>query len=173
MKRILYLMSFVLGFLAFSCDQGIDSIKEVAPGPDMTPPVVEINYPAAGLEIQTKEDVVPITIKFSVEDDIELISIVVTIDGTEIANYSDFKDYRKLTIEDLVYPNLENGSHSLSVHATDIQSKETTQSINFEKKEAYKPIYVGEIFYMPFNGDFAELVSVTSGTAVGSPGFAD
>lgn len=173
MKRIIYLMGLAFALLASSCDQGIDPIKEVAPGPDMAPPKIQINYPAAGLEIQVKEDVVPITIKFSVEDDIELISVDVTMDGTEIANYNDFKDYRKVTIEDLVYPNLENGSHSLSVHATDIQGKETTQTITFEKKEAYKPIHDGEIFYMPFNGDFAELVSVTSGTVVGSPGFAD
>lgn len=173
MKRIIYLMSFVFALLVSSCDQGIDSIKEVAPGPDMAPPVVAINYPAAGLEIQVKEDVVPITIKFSVEDDIELISVVVSMDDEVIRSYSSFKDYRKVTIDDLVYPNLENGSHTLSVQATDIEGKETIQAITFAKKEAYKPIYDGEIFYMPFNGDFAELVSVSSGTAVGSPGFAD
>src|SRR5690606_17655618 len=155
-----------------SCDQGIDPIKEVAPAPDMAAPVVTINYPAAGLEIQVKEDVVPITINFAVEDDIELVSIAVSMDGTEIGNYSKFKDYRKVIVDDLVYPNLENGSHNLSVSATDIEGKETTQTITFEKKEAYKPLYEGEIFYMPFNGDFAELVSVSNGTAVGSPGFA-
>jgi hypothetical protein len=172
MKRIIFLLSLAAVVLFFSCDQGIDSIKEVAPGHDMAPPVVAIDYPAAGLEIQVKEDVVPITIKFEVEDDIELNAVVVSMDGSVIGNYSDFKDYRKFAVDDLVYPNLENGDHSLSVSATDIEGKETTQTISFVKKEAYKPRYDGEIFYMPFNGDFAELVSVTSGTAVGSIGFA-
>lgn len=172
MKRIIYLMSLAWVVLFSSCDQGIDPIKEVASGPDMAPPVVAINYPAAGLEIQVKEDVVPITIKFDVEDDIELTSIVVSMDGSVIANYSNFKDYRKLTVDDLVYPNLENGDHSLSISATDIEGKETTQIIMFAKKEAYKPLYDGELFYMPFNGDFAELVSVTNGSQVGSPRFA-
>lgn len=172
MKRILFIMSLLAVVLLSGCDQGIDSIKEVAPGPDMAPPVIAIDYPAAGLEIQVKEDVVPITIKFEVEDDIEIASIVVSMDGAEIGSYTDFKDYRKATIDDLVYPNLENGSHSLAIRAIDIEGKETTQTINFEKKEAYKPLYDGEIFYMPFNGDYAELVSVTNGTSVGSPGFA-
>ena len=172
MKRIIFIMSLFAAVLFSSCDQGIDAIKEVPPGPDMAPPVVAINYPAAGLEIQVKEDVIPITIKFEVQDDIEIASIAVSMDGSEIGNYTDFKDYRKVTIDDLVYPNLENGSHSLAISAIDIEGKETTQTINFEKKEAYKPIYDGEIFYMPFNGDFAELVSVSNGTAAGSPGFA-
>src|SRR5690606_4868657 len=158
MKRIIFIMSLFAAVLFSSCDQGIDAIKEVPPGPDMAPPVVAINYPAAGLEIQVKEDVIPITIKFEVLDDIEIASIAVSMDGSEIGNYTDFKDYRKVTIDDLVYPNLENGSHSLAISAIDIEGKETTQTINFEKKEAYKPIYDGEIFYMPFNGDFAELV---------------
>lgn len=172
MKRIIYIMSLITALVFTGCDQGIDPIKEVAAGPDMAPPVVAINYPGAGLEIQVKEDVVPITIKFEVEDDIEITAIVVSMDGEVIRNYTSFKDYRKLVVDDLVYEGLENGSHSLTVSATDIEGKETTQTINFEKKEAYKPIYDGEIFYMPFNGDFAELVSVTNATAVGSPGFA-
>src|SRR5690606_39495123 len=101
MKRIIYLMSFVFALLVSSCDQGIDSIKEVAPGPDKAPPVVAIDYPAAGLEIQVKEDVIPITIKFEVEDDIELNAVVVSMDGSVIGNYSDFKDYRKFAVDDL------------------------------------------------------------------------
>jgi hypothetical protein len=166
------MMSLVTVLFFSSCDQGIDSIKEVAPGPDMAPPVISINYPAAGLEIQVKEDVIPITIEFEVEDDIEIASISVSMDGKQIGNYTNFKDYRRAIIDDLVYPNLENGSHSLAVSATDLEGKETTQTINFEKKEAYKPIYEGEVFYMPFNGDYAELVSVTKAAVVGSPGFA-
>ena len=37
---------------------------------------------------------------------------------------------------------------------------------------AYQPKYDGETFYMPFDGDFMEMVSGTEATVVGSPGFA-
>ncbi|MDG3581522.1 LamG domain-containing protein [Galbibacter sp. CMA-7] len=162
----------IVAYTLMCCDNGIDPITEVDPGPDQSPPIVKINFPADGLEIQVKEDVIPITIKFEVDDDIEVASIEAKMDGKTIGQYSSFKDYRRIIIDDLVYTNLTNGEHTLIVTSIDTDGKETTEVSNFLKKEAYKPIYDGETFYMPFNGDYTELVSVTTANEIGSPSFA-
>ena len=118
-----------------------------------------------------KEDVTPLDIKFTVTDDIEVQNISVKLDGNEIARFDDFKDYRRV-LGEYEYEKLGNGTHALTITATDLSGKATSQTVNFEKVAPYKPMYEGEIFYMPFNGDYMELVSTTLPTVVGSPGFA-
>jgi hypothetical protein len=53
------------------------------------------------------------------------------------------------------------GAHVLSIVATDIENKVTTQNINFEKTPPYFPIFAGETFYMPFDGIYTELITIT------------
>ena len=42
----------LLVLFAFACNEGIDDISYVAPGPDETAPTVAIAYPFAGAQIK-------------------------------------------------------------------------------------------------------------------------
>lgn len=162
----------VLALVAWSCREGIDDITAVAPGPDEGAPEISIQFPADGSKIKVLEAVTSINIKFEATDDIELQSVSVTYNGTEISSFIDFKDYRRL-LADFDYDQVANGVHELSIIATDISGKSTTETVTFEKEAPYTPVYAGEVFYMPFDNDFIDLVSITRPTVVGNPSFAD
>jgi len=170
LNKILILSLMV--FLMTGCEQGIDPISAVAPGPDESAPVVKINYPIDNFLI--RQDTPKVTIKFEFEaaDDIELAKVDLLLNGTQIATFNDFKDYRRAVLE-YIYDNITDGDYTLTVNATDLAGKTATQTIHFQKTTPYKPIYDGEIFYMPFDGDNVELVTNTAATKVGNPGFAD
>ncbi len=161
---------FIIVF-ATACNEGIDPLTKVDPGPDASAPVVTIKYPTEGVKIQVPELLATITIQFEATDDIELKSISVLLDNNEIASYTEFKDYRR-AIKELTYDKLATGTHILTVKATDLDGKTTNTSVNFEKKPPYSAIYAGEVFYMPFDGDYVEKISFKSATKVGNPGFA-
>lgn len=172
MKTYLKLIFLALTILFINaCDQNyIDPISKVDPGADETAPVVIIKSPSEGYQIKVPEVISSVNISFEASDDIELASVTVEFDGSEIASYSDFKDYRK-AIEELVYDQVSNGDHQLEVIATDLEGKSTTAIVNFEKVSPYNKKYDGEIFYMPFDGDYMELISFETATQVGSPTF--
>ncbi len=174
MKTYSKLIAFALALIMFNaCDQDyIDGISKVDPGSDESAPQITINFPPEGYEIQTPEAVASVNIDFEVRDDIEISSISVKIDGAEIVNYSEFKDYR-VAMEEYRYDNVTTGSHILAITATDINGKETTRSVSFTKTPPYVPVYEGEIFYMPFNNEFREMNTLSLATVVGSPVFAD
>lgn len=172
MKMFKKILLVAAALAAVSCNEGIDPISRVEPGPDEAPPTVIINYPTEGTLIRVKEDVTPVSIQFEVTDDIEIQTISVTLDGSEIQKFGSFKDYRR-ALEDYEYEQLTNGTHTLSITATDLSGKSTTESVDFEKIAPYQTVYDGEMFYLPFNGDYMELVSITNATKVGSPGFSD
>ena len=167
-KYLLFVVTFAVVIVA--CNEGIDPITSVAPGDDTASPTVSITYPGEGTLIRVKEDVTPINIRFEVVDDIEIQSISVQLDGSGIAEYSEFKDYRR-ALESYTYESLSNGPHTLTITATDLSGKSTSEEVTFEKAEPYQPEYEGEIFYMPFDDEILELISITPGTAVGSPAF--
>lgn len=173
MKNIKYLLAFLVGILlTTACQNGyIDSIKAVAAGADTTPPAVTINYPFEGKVIQVKEEVTSINIQLKVTDDIEIASIVVNLDGTDLTTFTSFLDYR-IAIEQYLFTNLTNGNHVLKVTATDKTGKTTSSSVNFSKTAPYIPKYDGEVFYMPFEGDFMEEINLILPTVIGTPGFA-
>ncbi|ELR69541.1 hypothetical protein C900_04929 [Fulvivirga imtechensis AK7] len=172
MKKLTLLIITVLSF-SLGCDDGyIDDISAVDPGADKSAPGVTINYPNEGTAIKVYDEVTSINIKFEVTDDIEIKTIKLALNGTELTTYSEFKDFRKV-IDEYQYENLTNGNHTLTVTATDIEGKSTSKSVNFSKEPPYVAKYDGEIFYMPFDGENVELVSVTFPTVVGTPGFAD
>lgn len=168
-KYLLPLLSLFL--LLHSCNEGIDPIKKVEPGPDEMPPSVTIKYPQQGTQIRVLEEVTSIDIQFQVEDDIEIGEIELLLDGNQIATFSDFKDYRR-AIEEYKYDNLTNGEHQLTVKATDKSGKTTEKTVTFEKISPYTPLYEGEMLYMPFNGDYVDLINLQAATVVGNPGFA-
>ncbi len=153
-----------------ACNDGIDDISPVDAGPDESAPTVTINYPIEGTQVMVTEPVTSITIRFEVVDDIEIDEVKVTLDGTEIASYDTFIDYRRF-VGSLLYEELTNGEHTLVVSAKDIEGKTTSSTVNFMKVPPYQAKYDGEVFYMAFNGDYMELISQTDATIVGEPGF--
>ena len=172
MKNLKYTI-IALGLIAFGCDGTYtDDIVAVAPGPDEVAPSVVINFPLEGTLIRVPEETTTLNINFEVSDDIELESIVVRLNGTEIFQVSEFLDYRRL-VKTYSHEQLGNGEHVLTIEAKDLSGKSTTETVNFEKVEPYVPVYDGEIFYLPFDGEYLELVRVRNATINGSPGFAD
>ena len=174
MKVFKQILSYaILTIFLIGCDQDgyIDPISKVEPGSDEEPPVVILNYPTEGTAIRVKEDVTSIDIKFEVRDDIELQSIVIELNGNEIGELTEFKDYRRV-VDTYTYDEVTNGEHTLTITATDMTGKSTSQTVNFEKVEPYETIYDGEIFYTPFDANFVELVSITNAMVEGSPTFA-
>ncbi|WP_400073567.1 LamG-like jellyroll fold domain-containing protein [Zobellia russellii] len=170
MKNVKYIVScLVLTALFYSCDQGIDALTEVDPGVDASAPAITITSPAEGLAVKVNEELATITVKFQAEDDIELGSVEVLLDGNRIGNYNSFKDYRKLIVNDLVYDQLEDGTHQLTVIAKDLDGKSTSEVVNFTKEPAYIRKYPGEILYMPFEGGYVDLLSFEEAEQIGSP----
>lgn len=169
----------ILLMLAAGCQDGyIDDITPLSPGADAEDPSVEIAYPEEGTQLVDPVDptaeISSINIQYEVTDDIEIASITITMDGTELTTIDgDFTDYRKV-IGEYLYDNVTFGDHTLAITATDMAGNESTTTVNFAKVP-YTPKYDGEVFYMPFDGtpgSTVELVSLTSPTIVGNPGFA-
>ncbi|MDO6518231.1 LamG-like jellyroll fold domain-containing protein [Zobellia uliginosa] len=174
MKNIKNIVScLMVATLFYSCDQGIDALTEVDPGADASAPTITITSPAEGAAVKVNEELATITVRFQAEDDIELGSVEVLLDGTRIGNYSTFKDYRKLIVDDLVYDQLEDGTHQLTVIAKDLDGKSTSEVINFTKEPAYISKYPGEILYMPFDGGYVDLLSFEEAEQVGSPAISE
>ncbi|WP_346855719.1 LamG-like jellyroll fold domain-containing protein [uncultured Draconibacterium sp.] len=173
MKTYIKLIILALTVFTFNaCDQNyIDEISAVAPGADENAPEITISFPVEGTLIQVPELVASIDIKFEVTDDIEIGSISVKIDGNEIASYSSFKDYRR-SVEELTFDQVTNGEHTLVVTATDLENKSSSKTVNFQKAPPYSPLYDGEVFFMPFDNEYMEMISFKNATEVGNPGFA-
>ena len=167
-----FIYSALLLFLIAGCKENfLDEISQVDPGADESAPVVTVSYPVNGTEIQVYESVTSINIEFEATDDIEIQKIDLKIDGAQITSFNEFVDYRKFSGE-YTYSELNDGDHVLEVIATDINGKSTTATVNFSKIPPYVVQYESEVFYMPFDGDNVELVSVTFPTEVGNTGFA-
>ncbi|WP_298418462.1 LamG domain-containing protein [uncultured Kordia sp.] len=172
MRKIFkYSLGLSLLILMLSCEDRIDPITEVDPGPDAGAPTVIIEKPVDGFSIQVPDLIASTTIKFRAEDDIEIESVSVKLDGQEIAFYDEFLDFRIFN-EEFIYDNITTGDHVLEVSATDLAGNVTTSVSNFSKEPPYTPLFPGETFYMNFDGSYNELVSVTSATEFGSPNFA-
>ncbi len=176
MKTYSKLLIFALTLLVFNaCKQDyIDPITKIAPGADQSVPVVKVNSPTEGYEIKLPEEVSSITINFEVTDDIEVGDISVKFDGTEIASFKagSYKDYRR-ALETVNYDNVSLGNHVISITASDLEGKSTTKTINISKVSPYTPKYNGEILFMPFEGDFMDMINFQNAGVVGNPGFAD
>ena len=89
----------------------------------------------------------------------------------QIAKYNEFLDYRRF-VEEYAYDQVTDGTHTIVITATDKGGKTGSASVSFTKEPAYVPLYDGEVMYVPFDGDFIDLVNIRQPTVVGSPGFA-
>lgn len=166
-KYYLGIFSFIL--LLTSCEyDGIDPLTKVDPGADAGSPEVTINYPNEGTTIQVPEAVASIDIRFEVVDDIEVEMIEVLVNGNQIAIFDEFLDFR-IVKEEVSFDNVTNGEHTLTINATDIAGNTTSKTVNFSKEPPYTPKYAGEFFYMPFDGDFTELINIYMADETGSP----
>lgn len=160
---------FASVLLLTSCEyDGIDPLTKVDPGADAGGPELTINYPNEGSTIKVPETVASIDIKFKVEDDIEVDNIKVMINGGEIASFDEFLDYR-IVNKEVQFDNVTNGEHTLTLEATDIAGNTSSKTVNFSKEAPYTPLYAGEFFYMPFDGDFIELVNIYMSDETGTP----
>ncbi len=167
-----FFLLFLLVGLVFACEpEGIDPISAVDPGPDREAPTVEISFPLEGSTIQVLEAITTVNIQFEVVDDIEIQEVTIDFDGSTIATITEFIDYRRY-VGDYAYDEVSDGPHTITITATDIEGKTGSASVNFSKEPAYTPLYEGEVLYMPFDGDFIDLVNIRQPTVVGSPGFA-
>lgn len=138
------------------------------------PAITFVNPNANGSTVlQSIQPTTSTTVKFQVTDDIGIKSIVVKYDNTEIYNKSSFTNPKLMVVNDLVLNNIANGSHNITIIATDSDNNVITKTVPFVKKQAdpYVKKYNGEVFYMPFDGNFYEYVTATPATEVGSPGY--
>ena len=170
MKHINYILTVIAAVTLLSCDYDLDPITEIAPGADASAPELVISYPTQGTFIRVPEELASITIKFETTDDIELQSVVVTIDGTSIATYDSFTDYRRF-YDEIIYDQVASGNHVLAITSTDLEGKSTTKTVNFTKASPYTPKYSGEEFYFPFDGSIIDLVSTSNPIITGSEDF--
>ncbi len=171
LKQII-LVFFISCFAFTACnDDGIDPISSIPQGTDESAPIVNIVFPVEGTKIRVVEDVTDIQIKFEVTDDIEVSEIQIKLDGVLLATFTDFPDYRRV-LETFEYGQLTNGDHVLDVIAKDLSGKETTSTVNFEKVPPYQARFDGEIFYMPFDNNYLELLNLVEAEVVGTPSFA-
>ena len=164
--------SLIAVFFFYGCDQGIDGITEIEPGIDESAPVITIVSPTEGALIKVPQTIASVTIELEVTDDIEVANIEVLMDDVSIGKYKNFKDYRRVLIKDLVYDKVTDGTHMITVRATDIEGKTTVSTVTFEKEPAYTPLFAGEALYMPFDGDYVDLIGLKAATKVGAPTFA-
>ncbi len=171
--RIKYLGILAFLFLIASCErEGIDPITPVEAGDDSEHPVVIVNAPVEGAVINEATELSSININIRVEDDIELQEIVVQVNGQQVATFTEFTDYR-IALKTVSHGGLTFGEHTVTVTATDIEGNTTTETRNFSKEPPYTPLFEDEIFYMPFEGNFMDLLSLTTLDQVGTPGFSN
>ena len=172
MKK-LYIYFTLVAFTMFGCKDGyIDDISSVDPGADESNPAVAITFPTGNITIPFTQSETDVEFKFNVSDDIEVGSIELSLNGTQLESYSDFKDYRKANLT-YMYEALPVGDYSLVVTATDLSGKETSKTVNFEVTNEYVA-QAGEIFYMPFEGmENRDLISENLATTGGDPGFVE
>jgi hypothetical protein len=167
LKNILILA--VLIVFATACNEGIDPITPVDPGPDAAAPIVGVISPVEGYHWDVDSLTASVRIQVEVTDDIELKSVEFLMDGVKFTDFAEFRDYRRF-LKEYMYKNVTVGNHVLSVKATDLEGKVTTKNVNFSRP-AYTPVYAGEVFYMPFNNGYLEKITNTEATIVGTPGF--
>jgi len=174
MKIIKYfLICSLFAAIAVSCEKGLDPINAVDPGTDETAPVLVVNYPIDGKNVLSPDSIATITIKCVATDDFELKSVIIQLDGVEIANLSSFLDYRRADVS-FNYSGMLDGDHVITVIASDFTDKSASQTVSF-KKITVPPYEAldGEVLYLSFDGSYLDRISGNDIPFVGAPGFAE
>jgi len=176
MKIYKYLLVCVTAFVfAVSCNEGIDPIDPADPGADETAPTIIFTSPVEGSLLKVAEGQ-GVPVQFEVEDDIELKSVSIILDGTEVEKITSFIDYRRFSpINGYILESLENGGHTLKVSAEDLTGKSTTSPVvafTVINISEFTPAY-GEIFYMSFDNSTFEFASLTDPEMTGTVSYAE
>ncbi|MBK7172450.1 MAG: LamG domain-containing protein [Bacteroidales bacterium] len=174
MKILKYFgIPLLLMVMMAACEKGIDPINAVAPGTDETAPTLNITFPVQGKPVTSMDEVATVYFKMLAVDDIEIGSVKIELDGTTIGNLTSFKDYRRADIS-FKYETLVDGDHVLIVTVTDLTGKTISKTMNFKKITVppYTPM-AGEVFYMPFDDNFLNIISGSEVPVTGAPGFAE
>lgn len=175
MIKRLFIPIIVIAIVLISCKDGFtDEITRVEPAADESDPSITLINPTGTVFIPFTDEQTDLPVVLRVEDDIEIVSISVELDGASLATYSeeDFLDYRRFE-ETIVVEALEVGDHSLTVSSSDASGKTSNASIDFEVTNEYVP-QSGEIFYMAFEGgEFKDIISEEVATSNGNPGTVD
>ena len=137
---------------------------------EIDPSVVKIISPTEGATIKVFEEPSSLEIEFEVNDDNLVSTISISLDGTEIADYSNFSNPRHIS-ETYTYEGLVIGDHRVVVISTDVNGKSTMAEANFSKQAPYTSLFDGESLYMPFDGDYRDLIGFKIADQVGTPGF--
>ncbi len=139
-------------------------------------PIIAVSYPnpSGTTLVRSLDATTSFNAIFKVTDDIMLNSVVVKLDGNQVASFTDFSDPKLFEEAGLAVDNVDTGSHTLTISATDSNDNTTTTDVPFEKIDAppYNAIYPSEVFYMAFDGDYKDQVSLTSAEVIGTPSFA-
>ena len=172
--KTLNLLFLTLLILSYGCQDGyIDPLTAVDPGPDTADPTVTVISPTPLVTIPFTDEQTDLNFRFEVDDDIEVASIKLSLDGNELTTLTDFKDYRRV-IDSYTYEDLPLGDYTFEITATDAAGKTTTTTVPFTVSNVYVAQFEGEIFYMPFEAQsYQELLSGNTATPVGNPGFSD
>lgn len=172
MKKVFnfFTVVFLLLFTA-SCYDGIDPITQVDPGPDAGAPQITNIYPVEATAITDLSFESDITIRFKVVDDIEIKDIKVYVDDVLLSTFDSFMDYR-IYNGSILKQGVTVGDHILKIVATDLSGNVTTSEITFTKNPPYTRLVDSEVFYMPFDDTYFELLSLEEAGQVGTPGFA-
>ncbi len=169
-KYIIYSLSILLALNA--CNEGIDPISSVEPGPDELAPTIDISSPKDGDQLIVASGVgVPIVMEAI--DDIELESVSIVVNDQEVDKVTNFKDYRRYAPINGHMLDLEDGVYTMQVTATDKTSKDvTSELISFTVVQMgdFEPLY-GESFYMSFQNHFLDHATVNSAAMEGTPTF--
>lgn len=175
MKKIVYILTFVATALFYSCEQGIDPVRVVEPGVDEAVPVVSFVSMNVGSDTKNKlgSDVVTlnvtdtVSIQFKVLDDIELASVTVSLNGENVANYTDFLDYRRF-IETLTFNDMALGDYSLKIDVLDTDGNSVSNELKFKKASPYTRYTSNEIAYFPLDGTWQDMIQLGYATPSGT-----
>lgn len=173
MKLLKYIgIPLLLMVMMAACEKGIDPITAVEPGTDESAPTLNITFPVQGKPVTSMDEVATVYFKMLAVDDIEIASVKIELDGTTIGNLTSFKDYRRAEIA-FKYESLVDGDHVLTVTVTDLTGKSVSQTMNFKKITVppYTPME-GEVFYLPFDDNFLNIIAGSEVNVQGGPGFA-
>lgn len=151
-----------------SCRDGyLDKINNVAAGTDSAAPTVTIVSPSNDVALPASQSSTDFTFSYSAMDDVELSKVVITLDGTQLASYDSFLDYRNFANK--YTKNIGLGNHTFKVDATDAAGKTTSKSYSFNVSK-YNPVLASESLYVPFGtNDYKDLIKLTDATLTGAP----
>ncbi|TLX75760.1 LamG domain-containing protein [Labilibacter sediminis] len=169
-KNLLYSVTIIL--MLQSCNEGIDSITPVEPGPDELAPTVSISSPEDGDQLIVAASA-GVPIKLEAIDDIELESVSIIINDEEADQVIDFRDYRRYAPLQGHFLDLEAGEYTMQITANDKSGKSVTSdliSFSVVKMGDFEPLF-GESFYMSFQNHFLDHATVESAQISGFPGF--